>query len=82
MAVIGLDDLPKQDQVVFARARRLQHFFTQPFFSAELYTGKTGQYVPLEATLAGCERIIAGRCDAQAEESLYMIGALPQEKQG
>jgi len=79
VAIIGLDELPKPDQVLFARARRLQNFLTQPFFTAELYTGKPGQYVPLEATLAGCERIIAGRCDAQPEEVFYMIGALPKE---
>lgn len=77
VAVIGLDELPKQDQVLFARARRLQNFLTQPFFTAELYTGKPGQYVPLEATLAGCEHILSGRWDDRPEEHLYMIGALP-----
>jgi F-type H+-transporting ATPase subunit beta len=79
VAIIGLDELPKQDQILFARARRLQNFFTQPFFTAELYTGKPGQYVSLEETLAGCERIVAGRCDDHPEDSFYMIGALPRE---
>lgn len=79
VAIIGLDELPKQDQVVFARARRLQNFLTQPFFTAELYTGKPGAYVSLEATLTGCERIIAGHCDERPEETFYMIGALSEE---
>lgn len=80
VGVIGLDELPKQDQVLFARARRLQNFLTQPFFTAELYTGRPGHYVPLEATLEGCEQILAGGCDGRPEESLYLIGALSAER--
>jgi F-type H+-transporting ATPase subunit beta len=76
VAVIGIDELPKQDQVLFARARRLQNFLTQPFFTAQLYTGKPGQYVPLEATLQGCEQILSGGCDEQAEGDFYMVGEL------
>jgi F-type H+-transporting ATPase subunit beta len=79
VAIIGLDELPPEDQRLFGRARRLQNFLTQPFFTAELYTGKPGQYVPLEATLAGCERIMAGEGDARPEEATYMIGALGKE---
>jgi F-type H+-transporting ATPase subunit beta len=79
VAIIGLEELPRQDQVLFARARRLQNFLTQPFFTAELYTGKPGHYVSLEETLDGCERIMAGRCDERPEEIFYMIGALPEE---
>ncbi len=82
VAVIGLDELPKQDQVLFARARRLQNFLTQPFVTAELYTGKPGYYVSLEDTLKGCEQILAGACDTQPEEALYMIGALPTTREG
>ena len=78
VAVIGLDELPQRDQVLFARARRLQNFLTQPFFTAELYTGKPGHYVPLDATLVGCERILFGQCDEQPEEAFYLIGALPE----
>jgi len=82
VAVIGLDELPAQDQRLFARARRLQNFLTQPFFTGELYTGKPGQYVPLEATLTGCERIVTGACDGDPEEAFYMIGALPEKTSG
>lgn len=79
VGVIGLDELPQQDQALFSRARRLQNFLTQPFFTAELYTGKPGQYVPLDATLAGCEQILAGKCDGRPEDAFYLIGALPKE---
>jgi len=78
VAVIGLDELPKQDQELFLRARRLQNFLTQPFFTAELYSGKPGQYVPLKETLHGCEQILAGRWDERPEDLLYMIGPLPE----
>jgi len=78
VAIIGLEELPKQDQILFARARRLQNFLTQPFFTAELYTGKPGQYVSLEETLTGCEQIIAGQCDGQPEDHFYMMGTLKQ----
>ncbi len=80
VAVVGIDELPKADQALFHRARRLQNFLTQPFFTAERYTGRLGQYVPLALTLAGCERILSGGCDTYAEEALYMIGALPEDR--
>ena len=73
------DAAPKLDQVLFSRARRLQNFLTQPFFTAELYTSRPGQYVSLEETLAGCEQITSGQCDDRPEESFYMIGALTKE---
>jgi len=74
--VIGVDELSKADRLIFERARKLQNFLTQPFFTAEAYTGKKGEYVPLADTLEGCERILSGHLDDQPEEPLYMIGAL------
>lgn len=82
VAVIGIDELPKQDQLTFGRARRLQNFLTQPFFTGQLYTGKPGEYVRLEETLEGCEAILSGACDSQPEEAFYMVGALPKQKEG
>lgn len=76
VTVIGVEELSKADRLIFERARKLQNFLTQPFFTAEAYTGKKGEYVPLARTLEGCERILAGDLDDQPEESLYLIGAL------
>ncbi|MGH7272862.1 MAG: F0F1 ATP synthase subunit beta [Nitrospiria bacterium] len=76
VTVIGVEELSKSDRLIFERARKLQNFLTQPFFTAEAYTGKTGEYVPLADTLEGCERILSGDLDNQPEETLYMIGAL------
>lgn len=75
--VIGVDELSAQDRLLYDRAKRLQNFLTQPFFVAETYTGKKGQYVPLKRTIEDCERIIRGKLDRMKEEEFYLIGALP-----
>jgi F-type H+/Na+-transporting ATPase subunit beta len=76
VTVIGVEELSKADRLIFERARKLQNFLTQPFYTAEAYTGKKGEYVQLADTLGGCEKILGGDLDGQPEEALYMIGAL------
>ncbi|UCB57605.1 MAG: F0F1 ATP synthase subunit beta [Candidatus Omnitrophota bacterium] len=76
VSIIGIEELSKEDRVLFERAQRLRSFLTQPFFTAELYTGKKGEYVPLDRTLDNCERIVSGEWDKRSAEELYMIGAL------
>ena len=78
VTVIGVDELSKVDRAVYDRARKLEKFLTQPFFVAEVYTGKKGEYVPLVDTLTGCEKILYGQMDGQPEDSFYLIGALRQ----
>jgi F-type H+/Na+-transporting ATPase subunit beta len=79
VAIVGIEELSREDQVLFERARKIQNFLTQPFFVAESYTGKKGEYVSLEATLDSCERIVSGELDKMTVESFYMIGAAPKE---
>jgi F-type H+-transporting ATPase subunit beta len=74
--VVGIDELSAADRIIYERARKLQNFLTQPFFVAEAYTGKKGEYVSLEETLEGCESIINGKVDQRPEEEFYLIGAL------
>ncbi len=76
VAVIGIEELSRADHVLYERANKLQKFLTQPFFTAEVYTGRKGEYVPLADTLEGCERIITGKADSIPEEKLYMIGRI------
>jgi F-type H+-transporting ATPase subunit beta len=76
VAIIGVEELSKNDRTIFHRAHKLDNFLTQPFFTAEVYTNRKGQYVMLEETLSGCERIISGRMDSVPDEDLYMKGAL------
>jgi len=74
--VVGIDELSGADRIIYERARKLQNFLTQPFFVAEAYTGKPGQYVTKDQTLDGCERIMAGKFDSKPEGEFYLIGAL------
>ena len=74
--VIGIEELSKNDRVLYERAKKLQNFLTQPFFSAEAYTNRKGEYVSLKDTVQGCARIIAGKFDTITEDRFYMIGSL------
>ncbi|MFA5147372.1 MAG: F0F1 ATP synthase subunit beta [Candidatus Omnitrophota bacterium] len=74
--VIGIDELSAADRTIYERARKLQNFLTQPFFVAEAYTGKKGEYVTIEETLVGCEMIMAGRVDQRPEGDFYLIGRI------
>jgi F-type H+-transporting ATPase subunit beta len=74
VAVIGIEELSKTDRVLYDRARKLQNFLTQPFFVAEIYTGRPGKYVPIQDTLDTCGKIVSGRLDNVPEEKFYMIG--------
>ena len=76
IALLGIEELSAEDRTVVKRARRLIRFLTQPFMVTEAFTGKPGRAVELDATLAGCQAILAGDADAWAESSLYMTGNL------
>ncbi|MGE5308168.1 MAG: F0F1 ATP synthase subunit beta [Deltaproteobacteria bacterium] len=75
--VIGIDELSAGDRITYERARKLQNFLTQPFFVAEAYTGKHGEYCTIEQTVEGCEKILAGHYDRRSEGDFYMIGIAP-----
>ena len=76
VSIVGIEELSREDRILFERAQKLRSFLTQPFFTAELYTGRKGVYVPLAETLSGCEKIVSGGADRMSQEELYMIGAL------
>ena len=76
VSIIGKEELSQVERIIFDRAKKLQNFFSQPFFTAEVYTGKPGVYVSLEDTISGCERIISGEMDKVDESKLYSIGKL------
>jgi F-type H+/Na+-transporting ATPase subunit beta len=80
IAMLGLEQLSKEDRNVVGRARRLERFFTQPFFTTEQFTGMTGVLVSLEDALSGCERILADEFNEFPEQALYMIGAIDEAK--
>lgn len=81
IAMLGLEELSKEDQKVVNRARRLERFLTQPFVTTEQFTGNKGRRVSLPEALEGCERILNDEFYDYPESSLYMIGAINEVKQ-
>jgi F-type H+-transporting ATPase subunit beta len=80
IAMLGLEELSQDDQKIVNRARRLERFLTQPFFTTEHFTGLTGKMVELEDALNGCERILKDEFSDYPEKSLYMIGKIEEAK--
>ena len=78
IAILGMDELSEEQRVTVARARRLQRFLSQPFFVAEVFTGNSGVYVPLEETVRGFKEILAGKHDDLPEEAFYMVGTIDE----
>lgn len=78
IAMLGLEQLSSEDRKVVARARRLERFLTQPFFTTEQFTGMLGCQVSLEDALDGCERILRDEFIDVPESALYMIGAIDE----
>ena len=80
IAMLGLEQLSTEDRAVVGRARRLERFLTQPFFTTEQFTGHTGKLVSLADALEGCERILKDEFKDFPESALYMIGAIGDVK--
>jgi F-type H+-transporting ATPase subunit beta len=80
IAMLGISELSREDQRTVFRARRLERFFTQPFFVTEQFTGTAGKMVSREETLAGCERILNDEFAEYPERALYMIGSIDEAK--
>ena len=80
IAMLGLEQLASEDRNVVARARRLERFLTQPFFTTEQFTNLKGRLVSLSDALDGCERILHDEFRDDPESALYMIGAIDEAK--
>lgn len=78
IAMLGMEQLSSEDHKVVGRARRLERFLTQPFFTTEQFTGMSGKLVSLEDALDGCERILADEFEDYPESAVYMIGAIDE----
>jgi F-type H+-transporting ATPase subunit beta len=82
IAMLGMEELSQRDRTTVNRARRLERFLTQPFFSTEAFTGKAGKLVSLEDALEGCDRILNDEFSDYSERSLYMLGAIDEATKG
>ncbi|WP_101069011.1 F0F1 ATP synthase subunit beta [Roseovarius salinarum] len=74
IAMLGLEELTETDRATVRRARQLERFLTQPFFSTEAMTGQAGRLVSLDDTLASCEAILRDEFEDMDEGKFYMIG--------
>ena len=81
IAMLGLEQLSAEDRKVVARARRLERFLTQPFYTTEQFTGLAGKLVSLEDALDGCERILRDEFRDYPESALYMIGKIDEARE-
>jgi F0F1-type ATP synthase beta subunit len=80
IAILGLEELSREDRRIVHRARRLERFLTQPFFTTEAFTGMEGRMVDRDETLDGCERILNDEFADYPERALYMIGSIDEAR--
>jgi F-type H+-transporting ATPase subunit beta len=76
ISILGIDELSEDDKLIVARARKIERFFSQPFFVAERFTGIPGRYVPLKDTVSGFREILDGHCDDLPEQAFMMAGTI------
>ncbi len=76
IAMLGMEELSTADRATVARARRLERFLTQPFFTTASFSGKDGKLVSVTDTLDGCETILNQTEFNLPESAYYMIGGL------
>ncbi|MBI4049429.1 MAG: F0F1 ATP synthase subunit beta [Candidatus Doudnabacteria bacterium] len=80
IAILGIEELSEEDKVTVARARKIQRFLSQPLFVAEVFTGRSGKYVPLKDTIASFREILDGKHDGKDENAFYMQGSIGDVK--
>ncbi len=78
IAILGVDELAEEDKLIVGRARKIQKFLSQPFFVAEVFTGKPGRFVKLEDTIKSFKRLADGELDDIPEQAFYMVGGLDE----
>jgi F-type H+-transporting ATPase subunit beta len=78
IAILGIDELADEDKVLVYRARKIERFLSQPFFVAEQFTGRSGEYVAVADTVRGFRMILDGELDEYPESAFYMKGSIDQ----
>ena len=78
IAILGIDELSEDDKLIVARARKVERFFSQPFFVAEQFTGIPGRYVTLTETVRGFREILDGKHDDLPEQAFMMVGGIDE----
>ena len=78
ISILGINELSEEDKLIVYRARKIQKFFSQPFFVAENFTGIKGKYVKLSDTIKGFKMILSGALDDLPEQAFYMAGTIEE----
>jgi F-type H+-transporting ATPase subunit beta len=76
IAILGMDELSKEDRLLVERARKIQKFLSQPFHVAEQFTGWAGIYVELGDTIRSFKQVLEGQHDHVPEQAFYMTGGI------
>ena len=78
IAILGMDELSEEDKLIVSRARKIQRFLSQPYYVAKVFTGQEGQFVSLQDTIDGFQKIVSGKYDDLPEQAFYMVGDIEQ----
>ena len=78
ISILGMDELSPEDKTTVYRARRIQRFLSQPFSSAQVFTGREGRQVAVEETVRGFKEILEGKHDKVPEGDFYMKGGIDE----
>jgi F-type H+-transporting ATPase subunit beta len=81
IAILGVDELSEEDKTVVHRARRIERFLSQPFFVAEVFTGKPGEFTSLEDTIRSFEELCEGKWDHLPEDAFMYVGSIEQAEE-
>ncbi len=81
IAILGIDELSEEDKLIVSRARKIERFFSQPFFVAEQFTGKKGNYTKIEDTLKSFDAIANGEADDLPEQAFLYVGGLDEVRE-
>lgn len=81
IAILGIDELSEEDKLTVARARKLQRFLSQPFFTAEVFTNNPGKFVEIDTILRDFEDVCEGNYDDIPEQAFFMAGGIDDVKQ-
>ena len=76
IAILGMEELSDEDKAIVSRARKMERFFSQPFFVAEQFTGMKGKYVSLKESIRGFKEILEGKHDSLPEQAFLMVGTI------
>ena len=78
IAILGIEELSEEDKLTVVRARKIQRFLSQPMFVTQVFTGRKGEYVPIEETVRGFKEILDGKHDDLPEQAFYMVGTIDE----